>query len=191
MRLMAPQQAQQLQHPTQSKKQPKPLLRRIQEPPPEEFPPPLAPPTIETAIRPTISRKRQREDEDNTAAVTPKLKDVADDEDKSAHVLMPNLGGAKLTCRLCSKRGLKTRSRYGCVQCRLGFHVACFAVFHHPTKFASNPSTTVQDALDALDHKSASRPTTRRRANNSINSFEQLTLPSLSDGQDGLQDVEL
>ncbi|KAG3168380.1 hypothetical protein PI124_g3859 [Phytophthora idaei] len=120
--------------------------------------------------------KRQRE-EDNTGA-------EQEGRYQRAHILMPNLGKARILCRLCSKRGLKNRSRYGCAQCRLGFHVECFAVFHHPERYVTNLSDTVQDALDVISGNSTSRPATRRRENHSITSFEQLTLPTLSDIQE-------
>ncbi|ETK82558.1 hypothetical protein L915_12071 [Phytophthora nicotianae] len=125
--------------------------------------------------QPRLGDKRLRE-EDNTRAVQEER------DDKSAHILMPNLSRAKLLCRLCSKRGLKTRSRYGCVQCRLGFHVECFAVFHHPERYVTNPSESVQDALDVIN--GISRSATRRRENNSIMSFDRLTLPTSSDIQE-------
>ncbi|ETM42433.1 hypothetical protein L914_11909 [Phytophthora nicotianae] len=125
--------------------------------------------------QPRLGDKRLRE-EDSTRAVQEER------DDKSAHILMPNLSRAKLLCRLCSKRGLKTRSRYGCVQCRLGFHVECFAVFHHPERYVTNPSESVQDALDVIN--GISRSATRRRENNSIMSFDRLTLPTSSDIQE-------
>jgi hypothetical protein len=108
-----------------------------------------------------------------------------EEEDRRSHVLMPNMGGSRILCRLCSKRGLKTRSRYGCMQCRLGFHVECFAVFHNPSFFTGNVSGTVQDGLDAMrDTPATSRPFTRRRENHSVISVELVTLPSASDDQE-------
>lgn len=135
-------------------------------PQPAEAPKPLQ--------QPYSGGKRRREEDKDGAMQREK-------DDKSLHILMPNLGRARILCRLCSKRGLKTRPRYGCVQCRLGFHVECFAVFHHPERYITNSSDSERDALDVITGNSTSMPATRRR---SIMSFEQLTLPASSDIQE-------
>lgn len=97
------------------------------------------------------------------------------------HILTPNSreqSSGKLVCHLCSLQGIKAvKSRFGCTQCLVGYHVACFAVAHYKEAFTS-PTPSVAKALDAIsnaeDGKAPSK--TRRRLNNSTTSLDKLTL---------------
>jgi hypothetical protein len=55
------------------------------------------------------------------------------------HFLWPNLPRPgcpdkpmDIHCFLCLAYGLPKKTIYSCVQCRKGFHITCFAAFHHP-----------------------------------------------------------
>lgn len=85
--------------------------------------------------------------------------------DTSQHILTPNStkhSKAKLTCYLCSLRGLPKMSKYGCTACLRGYHVECFAAFHYRNAFTSE-SLTIRSALDELIAASDGTATGRAR----------------------------
>jgi hypothetical protein len=41
-----------------------------------------------------------------------------------SHILIENIG------KICLLRGIKSMTIYGCVMCKKGYHVNCFAMYH-------------------------------------------------------------
>ncbi|KAJ8577400.1 hypothetical protein ON010_g1814 [Phytophthora cinnamomi] len=101
----------------------------------------------------------------------------------AVHVLTPNSrenSSAELVCRLYSLQGIKnSKSSLGCVNCKAGYHVACFVVAHHKNQF-DNPTPSVAKALQALHDAEVgqAQSKTHRRLNSSTTSLETLTLPN-------------
>ncbi|ETP21916.1 hypothetical protein F441_04668, partial [Phytophthora nicotianae CJ01A1] len=110
--------------------------------------------------------------------------DVIDDvvgADESLHIITPNStqhSNGKLTCYLCSLRGMARKSKYGCAKCERGFHVACFSAFHYKGVFQTN-APHLQDALEAIARAPTGDPVafTGKRRNRTITPVSQLTLP--------------
>ena len=72
---------------------------------------------------------------------------------EKVHILVQNMVNKSgqitdLNCYLCSLiKKQKLRTNYGCAFCRKGFHVNCFAAFHHQDKLNSSTRNFVEMAI--------------------------------------------
>ena len=93
----------------------------------------------------------------------------------SSHVLVENIGKKDTLCYLCNlldKKGRKT-TIYGCVECKKGFHVNCFAAYHFQNLLRGNKRALASVIRNAEDGSSSKR---RKRANKRIGTIAHLTL---------------
>ena len=104
--------------------------------------------------------------------------------DMSYHMITPNstsVSNGKLTCYLCSLRGLNRKAKYGCTKCERGIHVECFTAFHYHDVLKDKTSS-LKSALDAILLRVSNDPIsrTKKRPNKSIISIENLKLPDVA-----------
>lgn len=103
-------------------------------------------------------QRRQRETLDEVVGV-----------DVSMHIITPNStvnSNGKLTCYLCSLRGIIKKARYGYSKCERGIHVECFSAFHYQDVFKPR-SPALREALEAVCRATTDGHVafTRKRAN--------------------------
>ena len=99
------------------------------------------------------------------------------------HILLPNkeINGRKaLSCHLCNLIHGTTNKRkpvFGCVQCGKGFHVECFAAYHHRHALNGRSSAlrTIINSIENINEDNGKK--TRKRKSDRISSMEDLTLP--------------
>ena len=99
------------------------------------------------------------------------------------HILLPNkkiIGRKALSCHLCNLiHGTtnKRKSVFGCVQCSKGFHVECFAAYHHRHALNGRSSAlrTIINSIENINEDNGKK--TRKRKSDRISSMEDLTLP--------------
>ena len=127
-------------------------------------------------VTPFINSKEQKEVSRVIAPV-----DV-EHEELRCHILLPNVeinGSKQLYCHLCNLihgNSNKRRSNYGCIQCSRGFHVSCFAAFHHRDKLVG-PNARMKHIINAVETVYENQEDTRKRKSDKISSMQQLKLP--------------
>jgi len=68
----------------------------------------------------------------------------------------------------------KRQSVYGCLQCAKGYHVECFAAYHH-RHVLTGRSETLQTIINAVEGVGERK--VRKRKSNRLSSMEDLKLP--------------
>ena len=64
------------------------------------------------------------------ADINPHNDDLVLGTNDGAHMLIENIDKRDLQCYFCSLQGKRSRSIYGCVACKKGYHVNCFTAYH-------------------------------------------------------------
>ncbi|EGZ10404.1 hypothetical protein PHYSODRAFT_518952 [Phytophthora sojae] len=125
----------------------------------------------------TLKQQRDRRQQKRKAGALDEAVGSVD----SLHIITPNStehSNGKLTCYLCSLRGMAKKAKYGCTKCERGFHVECFRAFHYEGAFRSN-APQLQDALEAIARAPTGDPVafTRKRSNRTIRPISERKLP--------------
>ena len=113
--------------------------------------------------------------------------------DLTQHVLLSNLkikGTDQVKCHLCAlRKGTKGNtvfpmSKYGCGKCGRGFHVDCFAAYHHRHALEGKGETirTMINALEEVEeYEGVSRKKYKQRVSKKIKHFDDIVLPKVKD----------
>ena len=105
------------------------------------------------------------------------------DEYDGSYILLPNKNinrSDRVTCCLCTllygKENPRT-ARYGCVTCGKGFHVECFAAYHHKDKLTGK-TKHLKHVIETLEDSSKSKDLfSRKRKSDKISTMEDMKLP--------------
>lgn len=80
--------------------------------------------------------------------------DIVVGTNSNVHMLIENLEKKDIQCHFCYLRGKSSRSIYGCVACKKGFHVNCFTAFHCQGALAGNSRALVDTIVSTNSNNS-------------------------------------
>ena len=92
----------------------------------------------------------------------------------SPHMLLENQGKKSAICYLCSLMvddGKERTSIFGCSECKRGFHVNCFALYHFEHALAQSNRPILQKLIRENDGES----TRKKRRNRKITTASNLS----------------
>ena len=90
------------------------------------------------------------------------------------HILLPNKmvnNNNSISCHLCNMLKKKRQSVFGCLQCGKGFHVECFAAYHHRHALTGRTETlhTIINAVEGVGERLA-----RKRKSDRLSSWRKV-----------------
>ena len=85
--------------------------------------------------------------------ITPYNADLVLGTNDDVHMLIENINKRDIQCYFCSLQGKKSRSIYGCVACKKGYHVNFFTAYHCRGALSAHSKELIDTILQTNENR--------------------------------------